>query len=58
MALYLGGEKVKIHLGAAPCRLEVIFVPDSIFLLSSDGFVLTDCNGVYLMAKERENYGG
>ena len=57
MALYLGGEKVKIALGSTPCRLQLIFAPPAItgiLLMSSDGFALKDANGVYVTAKECE----
>lgn len=54
MALYLCGEKVKIALGHAPCRLNLVSTPTCVFLVSADGFILKDCNGVFLTAKESD----
>ena len=55
MALYIGYEKVKIILDGVPYKLNLC--PDSPIetdarLLSSDGYVLTDLNGTYLIPKE------
>lgn len=58
MALYLGGEKVKLHLGATPCCLEVIAHPPIIktILLSSDRFALKDSKGRSLILRKNVTY--
>jgi hypothetical protein len=57
MALYLGTDKVQINLNGIIYSLN-IFSENSILkgirLLSSDGYVLKDSNGLYLTAKESE----
>ena len=54
MALYLGNsEKLKIYLGDTAYHLNIYSsVINIIKLLSSDGFVLLDENGLYLIPKE------
>jgi hypothetical protein len=57
MALYLGGEKVKLNLDGVTYYLNVFSettIINGIRLLSSDGYVLTDSNGLYLTTKEDE----
>ena len=57
MGMYFGSKKVRFALGNMPRRLNLISVQPAvpnIFLVSSDGYVLKDCNGVYLTVKERE----
>lgn len=57
MALYLGGEKVKINLDGVTYKLEMWSDPpitNGIRLVSSDGYILIDANGRYLTTKEDE----
>ena len=57
MALYLGSENVQINLGGKMYYLNLFTaepVLSAIRLLSSDSYILTDSNGVYLMIKEDE----
>ena len=53
MALYFGNSKVRINLKGIPCGLHIITemtpAPSTKWLLSSDGFVLRDSTGVYLI---------
>ena len=54
MALYLGSDKVKLHLCGVACLLNILTKPpveSSFFLASSDGFVLKDSIGLYLIPK-------
>ena len=52
MALYLGGKSVKINLNGSICRINIPLGSSVLSLLSSDGFMLKDSNGLILMAKE------
>lgn len=55
MALYFGGDKRKLNLGGTAYRLNLgatTLVISGICLLSSDGYVLTDSNGIYLTVEE------
>lgn len=58
MALYLGnGEKLKINLNNSVCRMNFYTenpVTNGVRLLSSDGYILKDINGLYLIAKGDE----
>ena len=58
MALYLGNsEKLKIYLDGVRYCLNLFAeqpITNNIRLLSSDGFVLKDSNGLYLTTKEAE----
>lgn len=58
MALYLGnGEKVKIKLNNVLYNMNLYSstpILNGIMLLSSEGYVLKDANGLYLTAKESE----
>ena len=57
MALYLGNRKIKLHLHSAACYLRIFTQGTNVFsggLLSSDGYLLKDTNGIYLMPKEGE----
>lgn len=57
MALYLGSDEVDINLGGILYRLNLfseIPITNGVLLLSSDGYVLKDLNGIYLTAKESE----
>ena len=58
MALYLGNsEKLKIILDNIVYRINIAFdanVENNIRLLSSDGYILKDSNGLYLTIKESE----
>lgn len=55
MALYLGGNKVKININNAKYSMKFFsetLITNGIRLLSSEGYILKDSNGVYLTAKE------
>ena len=56
MGLYLGGQKVRLNFGGIVCRLILpnITTPviDRVRLLSFDGYILKDSNGIYLIPKE------
>jgi hypothetical protein len=56
MALYLGrGQKVKIATNKGPCRVKYAYTKPSTnnaLLMSKDGYLLTDLNGLYLIPKE------
>lgn len=54
MNTYLGNQKVKIHInGIAYClNLHTSSEYISGMLLSSDGFLLRDVNGIYLTVKD------
>lgn len=56
MAIYLGNsEKLKIVVNGKTCGLQVptaIPVTNGIRLLSSEGYILKDSNGLYLTSKE------
>lgn len=57
MALYLGGEKVTLILDNAKCQLNLYSekpITNGIILLSADGYMLKDLNGLYVTAKEDE----
>lgn len=57
MALYLGSYKVKINIDGILYNLNFIspnLILNGIRLLSSEGYILRDCNGLYLTAKESE----
>jgi hypothetical protein len=54
MALYLGTTKMNLYIGDSKTLLLVGIskLPEANRLLSSDGFVLVDSNGYYLVPKE------
>ena len=56
MALYLGrGQKVKIATSEGPYRVIYAYTKPSTNntkLMSKDGYLLTDLNGLYLTPKE------
>jgi hypothetical protein len=57
MALYLGNNKVKINLDGVLYNINFIsptLILNGIRLLTSDGYILKDCNGLYLTVKEGE----
>lgn len=57
MALYLGSNRQKISLGSVISCLNfytTTTIVNGIALLSSDGYMLKDSNGLYLTAKESE----
>lgn len=57
MPLYLGGERLKLKLGNVTYELKIYAERpefDTVFILSSDGYVLTDSNLVYLTPKESD----
>lgn len=55
MALYLGRYKKKLYMGSVPYCLNLfseIPITNGVRLLSSEGYILKDLNGLYLTAKE------
>ena len=55
MALYLGSNKVQININNVKYSMRLFsetFIANGIRLLSSDGYILQDSNGIYLTAKE------
>lgn len=58
MALYLGdSEKLKINLGDAIYIMNIfsaLLTIKEIILSSSDGYILKDFNGLYLIPKEEK----
>lgn len=57
MALHLGSEKVKLNLNGALYNLNLYSstpIVETIRLLSSEGYILKDSNGLYLVPKESE----
>ena len=57
MALFLGNDKVKINIDGVLYNLNFIsssLILNGIQLLSSDGYILRDRNGLYLTSKESE----
>ena len=60
MGVYLGTNKVRVIMDGVLYDLhiaEVAPVITGIKLLSSDGYVLKDLNGLYITTKEGENNG-
>ena len=58
MALYIGNKKVKISLDGSAFRLNLFsetIITNGIRLLSSDGFILKDSNGLYLTSLKDSN---
>ena len=59
MALYLGsGGKRKIYLNNIAYVLNLVSIAptiNSIGLLSSDNYILQDCNGIYLLPSDYTN---
>lgn len=59
MALYLGSEKIKINLDGIVRHLNLHAVVATIVdnaLLSSEGYILRDANGLYLIPKIKVPY--
>lgn len=57
MAIYLGSDKFKLHLGNKPYCMNLYttnLILNGVKLLSSEGYVLRDKNGTHLTAKESE----
>lgn len=57
MPLYLGNEKVKINLNGIIYKLNLYSstkIEDIIRMLSSDGYILKDSNGLYIIPKDGE----
>jgi hypothetical protein len=57
MALYLGDNKVKISLNGTVCSLNLFssnLILNGVLLLSSEGYILRDSNGLYLTTKESD----
>ena len=57
MALYLGNDKVKVNLNGLLYDVNFhseIPITNDIRLLSSEGYILKDSNGLYLTAKKED----
>ena len=57
MALYLGKDAVKINLNGIVYSLNLFSsnpILNGVSLLSSEGYILRDSNGLYLTTKESE----
>lgn len=57
MALYLGSKKVKLNFDEATYCLNLLtstIILNGIRLLTSEGYILKDSNGLYLTVKESE----
>ena len=58
MALYLGSsEKLKVNLDGVEYSFNIFStspILNGILLLSSEGYILKDSNGLYLTSKESE----
>ena len=57
MALYLGSDKVKLNLNNITYYLNLFSespIANGVILLSSEGYILKDSNGLYLVSKESE----
>ena len=57
MALYLGGNKVKINLNGVRYCLNLYSstpITNGAILLSSDSYMLKDFNGLYLTSKKED----
>ena len=57
MALYLGSNKVKVNMNEIQYSIHAVSTPinfEGVRLLTSDGFILKDKNGIYITAKEDE----
>ena len=55
MGLYLGSKKKKLKFNGTICSMNITPAPtifNGIRLLSSEGYILKDLNGLYLTAKE------
>lgn len=55
MALYLGGEKVRIRIDGAESKIEFYsenLITNGVLVLSADDYILQDVEGVYITAKE------
>ena len=57
MAVYLGGNKIKINLNGTLYNINIFSskpILNGIQLFTLDGYALRDSNGLYLTAKEDE----
>ena len=57
MVIHIGGKKYKAYVGGAACVFmtkETISDITGVMLLSSDGYILKDVNGLTLTTKEAE----
>lgn len=57
MATYVGDKKIKINIDGVLYKLNLsseLIVPTIAGLLSSDGYILKDSNGLFLIAKDGE----
>jgi hypothetical protein len=57
MALYIGAKKVRINLDGIAYYLNLFSktpITNGVRLLSSEGYILKDSNGLYLTTKEEK----
>lgn len=57
MPLYLGSNKVKVNMGNNLYKINLYstnIITNGIRLLSLEGYILKDLNGLYLTSKESE----
>lgn len=57
MALYLGNDKIKVNINGIVYNLNLFsetLILNGVRLLSSEGYILRDVNGIYITAKEDE----
>jgi hypothetical protein len=55
MALYLGDYKIKVNIGGITYDFNMFStITNGAKLLSSDSYILKDCNGLYLTSNEGE----
>ena len=57
MNLYVNGQKQKLYLNGVLYRINLVptqVITNVVRLLSSDGYILKDSNGLYLTPKESE----
>jgi hypothetical protein len=61
MAAYLGKDKIKVFI--KDTQLKINLYPSTpvmhgVILLSADGYILKDLNGVYITAKKEDGNNG
>lgn len=52
MALYLGDKKVKLYTDSVLHKLNLYSAMNETMLLSADGYILKDSNGLFLTIKK------